>query len=57
MDIPSSTIDFIRQLQLKYSDELMLDEKIVGTPEYWKKAGVVELLRELQYYIDNPRRK
>ena len=53
MDVPSSTIDLINLLKEKYPDELNTNPKIVGTPEYWKTVGVVQLLRELQFYIDS----
>jgi hypothetical protein len=52
MKVPSSTIDLIKVLKEKYEDKLVVDAEVVGTPEYWKNAGVVELLRELTYYIE-----
>jgi len=52
MDVPSNTIDLIRILQKKYPDIAEEDEKIVGTPRYWKKIGVIELVRELMYSIE-----
>lgn len=51
MDVPSSTIDLIKILKDKYPDVLEVDTEVVGTPEYWKKVGVVELLRDLEYFI------
>lgn len=52
MDVPSNTIDLIRLLTSRYEDKAEVDPTIVGTPEYWKKIGVIELLRELTYYIE-----
>lgn len=51
MDVPSSTIDLIKKLKEQYPDKAETDPTIVGTPDFWKQIGVVELLRELEYYI------
>ena len=52
MDVPSNTIDLIKVLSDKYEDKMELDTDIVGTPEYWMKAGVVKLLNDLKFYIE-----
>lgn len=49
--VPSSTIELLNILKEKYPDKYVIEDEEVGTPSYWKKAGVVELLRELEYYI------
>lgn len=51
MTVPSSTIDLIKILKERYPDVLECNEETVGTPEYWKKVGIIELLRELEYRI------
>ena len=52
MDIPSNSPALINMLKEKYEDKLNVDVDEVGTPTYWKKAGVVELLRELDYFLN-----
>jgi hypothetical protein len=47
-NIPSLTIDLIRELKREYIDTMEIEEDIVGKPEYWKKAGVIELIRRLE---------
>ena len=47
--IPSHTIDLIKWIEEIYPDVFELDENIVGTPLYYKKAGVVELVQKLKY--------
>ena len=51
MRVPSSTIDLIKILKEKYPDVAVTEPEEVGTPLYWKKIGVIELLRELEFYI------
>ena len=53
MDVPSSTIDLLTLLKTKYEDKAETDPDIVGTPQYWMKVGVIQLLRELDSYIEN----
>ena len=53
MDVPIATVDFINMLKIKYEDKAEVDPTVVGTPEYWKKIGVVELLREVSYFIES----
>jgi len=47
--IPINSYDLIKQLEERFPDEL----DVVDTPpfERGKKAGVVELIRELKYYL------
>lgn len=52
MDVPSSTIDLLNVLKTRYPDVACTDPEEVGTPEYWKGMGVIELIRELTYYIE-----
>ena len=49
--IPPLTLDFIKYLEAKYPDKFELSEKEVGTPEYWKKAGIIELIRDVKNII------
>jgi hypothetical protein len=56
MDVPSSTIELINLLKTQYPDKAEVDPSVVGTPEYWKSMGVVELLRDLEFYINQRRR-
>lgn len=51
MNIPSNTYDLINILKTKYPNKIEIDEKIVGTPEYWKRVGIITLLEELEFYI------
>ena len=46
--LPSNTIDLIKHLEEMYDDVFELDPTMVGTPEYWKKAGVIELIQLLK---------
>jgi hypothetical protein len=52
MDVPSSTIELLEVLKKRYPDVACTDIEKVGTPEYWKAMGVVDLIRELSYYIE-----
>jgi hypothetical protein len=52
MDVPSSTIELLEVLKNKYPDLACTDPDEVGTPAYWKAMGIVELVRELTYYIE-----
>lgn len=47
--VPINSIDLIEVLEKEYKDVLDVDVLSVGTPDYWKKAGVVELLRRLRH--------
>lgn len=49
--IPYTTQEFIMQLKEEYEDEYQIDEKFVGTPSYWKKAGVIEIIKRFENYI------
>jgi hypothetical protein len=51
MKIPEKTKDFIEELEKIYKDKYETDENIVGTPEYWKKAGVIELIRQVKFIM------
>jgi hypothetical protein len=51
--IPASTEGLLEYLKEIYSDVMELDPTMVGTPEYWKKAGVIELIQKIEYYIEN----
>lgn len=53
MDVPMYTIDLLKELERLYPDVMELDEDVVGTPQYWKEAGVIELLRMLKTEIEN----
>jgi len=53
MKIPSTTIDLVRLLEELYPDVMELDPTIVGTPEYWKKVGIVELIQKIKYKSTN----
>ena len=49
---PSNTVDLIKYLEDIYTDLFELDPAMVGTPEYWKKAGVIELIQLLKSRIE-----
>ena len=51
MDVPSNTIEFLTVIKQQYEDKLEVDERVVGTPEYWKRVGVVELIRTVEAYV------
>lgn len=51
MDVPINTLDLLTLLKTKYPDKAETDPEVVGTPEYWKKIGIIELLKELEYYV------
>jgi hypothetical protein len=46
--IPTNTVDLIKWLEDMYPDVFDTDVFFVGTPEYWKKAGVIELINMLK---------
>lgn len=48
MKVPSTTIDLVKMLDELYPDVMELDPAWVGTPEYWKKAGIIELIQKLK---------
>ena len=48
MKIPTYTADLIVMLKLQNPDKLEEDPLLVGTPEYWKRVGIVELIRSLE---------
>jgi len=52
MDVPNSTIELLNLLKNKYPDVAWTEVDKVGSPEYWKSMGVIELIRELTYYIE-----
>lgn len=51
MKVPPYTVDLIVQLKEMYKDSYEIDPKIVGTPEYWMHAGVIDLIRKLETNI------
>lgn len=53
MTVPSSTIDFIKELERLYPDTMELDPSYLGTPDYWKKAGIVELIQKIKVKSTN----
>ena len=46
--IPIKSSDLIEQLLLRFPDKLDVDEELTSPFERGKRAGVVELLRELK---------
>ena len=48
MDTPHNTIDFITYLKSVYPDKVEEDPSKVGTPAYWKKVGIIELIRKVE---------
>lgn len=50
-DIPIYTKDLIRVLKEIYPDTFIVEEEEVNTPQYWKKAGIIELIRLLDTNI------
>lgn len=51
MTVPSTTLDFINQLKQTYPDKAETEPKDVGTPEYWMKMGVIDLIRKVESSI------
>jgi len=51
--VPSTTIDLIKWLEEIYPDVFETDASFVGTPEYWKKAGIIELIQKLKIKASN----
>jgi hypothetical protein len=51
--IPSNTMDFLKYLKSIYEDKFEVEEKEVGTPSYWKKAGVIEMIRQVELKLKN----
>jgi len=49
MKVPSTTILLLTLLEDLYPDTMELDPTCVGTPDYWKKAGVIELIQKLKH--------
>ena len=52
MKIPTYTVDLLTQLKKQYPDKLEEDPLLVGTPEYWQRVGIVELIRSLEAASD-----
>lgn len=50
-EIPLLTVDFVKLLELNYPNEYEFNADVVGTPEYWKKAGILELIGKLNFVI------
>lgn len=48
MNIPQLSIKLIEMLDDIYPDVMELDPTFVNTPEYWKKAGIIELIKNLK---------
>ncbi len=48
MNVPTYTVDLLTQLKKQYPDKLEEDPLLVGTPEYWQRVGIVELIRSLE---------
>lgn len=48
MHVPSLTVDLIETLKELYPESYEIDPKIVGTPDYWMVAGVIDLIRKLE---------
>jgi len=48
---PVYTADLINILKDVYTDKFIINESEVGTPDYWKKAGIIELIRILENNI------
>jgi len=53
MTVPSNTLDFLNELRSLYKDQAEVDPQYVGTPEYWKRMGVIELLRKVDASISH----
>lgn len=51
MDYPSGTSELVVLLDTLYPDKIGTDPKIVGTPEYWKQVGVIELIQKIKYQM------
>lgn len=53
MSIPSTTIDLVRWIEEIYPNTMELDPNEVGTPAYWKKAGIIELVNMIKIKAGN----
>lgn len=40
----------VERLKLEYPDRMVLDE--IGEMEYWKLAGKIELIKEIEYLVE-----
>lgn len=49
MTVPSDTRSLLKVLEETYKDEY--DVENYDTKEYWKKAGVIELIRLIRYEV------
>ena len=49
MNVPSDTRSLLKVLEETYKDEYNIEE--YDTKAYWKKAGVIELIRLIRYEI------
>ena len=50
--IPYSTLDLLKIIKKDYPNKMKLDPEEVGTPGYWKYAGVVELVELIEALIE-----
>lgn len=46
--IPTTTVELLELLDKWYIDKLETNSEFVGTPEYWKKAGIIELKHRIR---------
>lgn len=44
--LSKEVIEFLQLLKDEIDDKFEIDDKKVGTPEYWKRAGIIELIRQ-----------
>lgn len=49
MKVPSDTKSLLIELEKMYPDKYSLEE--YDTPTYWKKAGVIEILRLIRHEL------
>jgi hypothetical protein len=50
--LPHKTIDFIKSIEEEFEDYFETDVEKVGTPEYWKKAGIIEYIRKIKSILE-----
>lgn len=52
-NVPSKTVDFIAYLDGIYPDRMDVLPDTVATADYWKRAGVIELVRTYKHKLQH----
>ncbi len=51
IQIPSITVEFLDLLDTWYENSFETNSSLVNTPEYWKKAGVIEMMNKVRQIL------